>query len=106
MPGAQPHRFEFVGNEPLVFLVVIGLLFANTFLGLSLAFGAKYFLPKTSANLRPCEALAERGVQYYAPGIVCWYASRSIEIQFILLAMVATILIIFRKRVRYVGRNP
>jgi hypothetical protein len=99
------HRFEFVGKEPLVLWVVTALLFVNTFVFLSLDFGAAYFLPKASVNLRPCEALARNRVQYHAPEIVCWYASRSIAIQFILLAMLATVLIIFRERVRYIRRK-
>jgi len=102
MPGAGGHRFEFVGKEPFVFWVVTALLFVNTLLFLVLEFVAKYLLPKASLTLPPCEALAERGVQYHAPVIVCWYASRSIAIQFILLAMLAAIFIIFRKRVRYI----
>ena len=105
MPGGGRHRFEFVGKEPLVFWVFATLLFANAFLSLLLDFGAKYFLPKASLNLQPCEALAERGVQYHAPEIVCWYASRSIAIQFILLALLAAVFIIFRKRVRYIRRK-
>ena len=101
MPGGG-HRFEFVGKEPLVFLIAVGLLFANTFAMLLLTFGAQYFLPKASLNLPPCEALAREGVQYHAPAIVCWYASRSIAVQFILLGTLAFIFIIFRKRVRYI----
>jgi hypothetical protein len=99
------HRFEFVGKEPLVLWVVVSLLFANTFLMLLLQFGAKYLLPIASLNLQPCEALGERGVQYHAPEIVCWYASRSIAIQFVLLAIIAAVFIIFRKRVRYIRRK-
>jgi hypothetical protein len=105
MPGGGRHRFEFVGKEPLVFRVSVTLLFVNTFLLLSLDFAAKHFLPKASVNLRPCEALAARGVQYHAPKIVCWYASHSIAIQFILLGLIAAIFIIFRKRVRYIRRD-
>ena len=104
MPGGQ-HRFEFVDKEPLALWVIATLVFVNTFLMLLLEFAAKYFLPRTSPNLRPCEALVERGVQYHAPGIVCWYASHSIAIQFILLAVLAAIFIIFRKRVRYIPRR-
>jgi|SRR5208283_468743 len=104
MPGGR-HRFEFVGKEPLVLWVVASLLFANTFLFLLFGFGAKYFLPKASPSLQPCEALAERGIQYHAPEIVCWYARRSIGIQFILLALMAAIFIIFRKRVRYIRQR-
>jgi hypothetical protein len=105
MPGLGRHRFEFVGKEPLVLWVVASLLFANTFLLLLLDFGAKHFLPRASAALPACEALKENGVQYRAPEIVCWYASRSIGIQFVLLTVVAAIFIIFRKRVRYIRTN-
>ena len=104
MPGGR-HHFEFVDNEPLVLWVVATLLFMNTFFCLLLGFGAKYFLPKASANLGPCEALASDGVQYHASGIVCWYASRSITIQFILVAMMAAVFIVFRKRGRYSRRG-
>jgi hypothetical protein len=72
-----------VGKEPLVFWVVASLLFANTVLMLLLEFGGKYFLPK------------------HAPEIVYWYAGRSIQIQFVLVALLAAIFIVFRKRVRY-----
>jgi hypothetical protein len=102
MPGSGGHRFYFVGKKPLVMRVVATLLFLNTFLFLLLEFGAKYFLPKTSLNSPVCEALAWEGVQYHAPEVVCWYASRSIAIQFILLALVAAIFIIYRKQVEYI----
>jgi hypothetical protein len=101
MPGLGPHRFEFAEKEPLVFRVVVALLFLNTFLLLLLAFGTEHLFPKASPNLRPCAALAQNGVQYHAPDVICWYASRSIAIQFVILALGAAILIIFRKRVRY-----
>jgi hypothetical protein len=84
MPGGR-HRFEFVGKEPLAFWMTASLLFVNTVLMLTLDFGGKYFLPKQ------------------APRIVSWYSDRSIEIQFILLALLASIFAIFRKRVRYTG---
>ncbi len=105
MPGGGRHRFEFVGKEPLVLRVVATLLIVNTFLFLLLQFGAKYFLRKASVNLQACEALGDRGVQYHAPEIVCWYASHSIAIQYILLGLVAAIFIVFHKRVRYIRRD-
>lgn len=101
MPGGGGHRFYFVGKEPLVLRIVAILLFVNTFLLLVLPLGAKYFLPKASLDLQPCEALASGGVQYHAPEIVCWYESRSIAIQVILLALVGAIFIIYRKQVEY-----
>jgi hypothetical protein len=105
MPGAGRHRFYFVGEEPLAFRIVFALLFVNTFLFLLMDFGAKYLLPKASLTLQPCDALAERGVQYHAPAIVCWYASHSNAIQFILLALLSAIFITFRKGVQYIRRN-
>ena len=92
----------FVDREPLVFRIVFVLLFVNAFLGLLLDFGAKYLFPKTSMSLSPCEALS--GGQYHAPRFICWFESRWIAIQFILLGLIAAILLIFRKRVRYLGR--
>ena len=105
MPGAGGHSFYFVGREPLVLKVVALLLVVNTFFFLSLDFGAKYFLPRASLHLTPCEALTSGGVQYHAPAIVCWYANRSITIQFILLALGAAIFIIFRKHVQHIPPN-
>ena len=86
MPGGR-HRFEFVGKEPLVFWIATALLFANTVLMLTLDFGGKYFFPR------------------HAPEIVSWYSDRSIAIQFILLALLAFILVVFRKRVRYIRQK-
>jgi hypothetical protein len=103
MPRGGGHRFEFVDREPLVFRVVFVLFLVNTFLGLLFEFGAKYFFPKASMSLSPCEALAEG--QYHAPQIICWFESRWIAIQFVLLGVISVILIIFRKRVRYIRRR-
>ena len=105
MPGGGRHRFVFVDKPPFALGVVFALLFANTFIMLLLENSAKYFLPKASLNLPPCEAFAERGVQYHAPEIVCWYEGRSIAIQFILLALLAAVFVMFRKRVRYIFRG-
>ena len=92
-------------KEPFLLWLVVSFLFANTLLRLLLEFGGEYFLPNASSSLQPCAALTERGVQYYAPEIVCWYASRSIAIQFFLLALLVAIFILFRKRVRSIRRN-
>jgi hypothetical protein len=103
MPGAGGHRFVFVDREPLVLRVVAMLLFVNTFLGLLLDFGAKYFFPRASMSLPPCEALAEG--QYHVPRIICWFESQWIATQFVWMGLIAIILVIFRKRVRYIGRR-
>lgn len=86
MPGGQ-HKFEFLGNEPLPLWIVAALLFANTALMLSLEFGRKYIIPQP------------------APELVDWYAGHSIAIQFILLAVLAAIFLISRKRVRYIRQK-
>jgi hypothetical protein len=82
MPGFG-HRFYFVGKVPLPFFVLLCLLFLNTFL----MFAGEYFLPKTTL------------------GALRWYQDNSITIQFILLAMMAAVVIIFRKRVRWNGQK-
>ena len=104
MPGGR-HQFEFVGKEPFVFRLVTALLFANTLFLMLIDVGAKYFLPKASLGLPPCEALTRRGVQYHAPDIVCWYANCSIPMQGVLVSLMVAILIISRKRVRWIGRT-
>ena len=106
MPGSgRGGRFVFVGKEPMVLRLIVALLIANFCLGMLIAFGARHFLPKSSPSLPPCGALTELGVQYYAPGIVCWYARWWFPIHFILLAFIVAIFIAFRKRVRYVRRR-
>lgn len=82
MPGGR-HKFYFVGKAPLVFSMAISLLLANTFLMLLLEFAGRYILPQ-----KP-------------PETIQWYRDNSITIQFVLLGLLAAILILFRKRVRY-----
>jgi hypothetical protein len=86
MPGGA-HRFEFAGKEPLALWVVVSLLFANTVVMLLPESAGKYIL-------------AQR-----APEIARWYADHSIAIQFVLLAALAAIFIIFRRRVHYVRQK-
>jgi hypothetical protein len=81
------HKFYFVGKEPLALWVVVSLLFANTVLMLLPESAGKYILARC------------------APGFSHWYADHSIAIQFILLALLAAIFTVFRKRVRYIRRK-
>lgn len=85
MAGGR-HRFEFVGKEPLALWVAVSLLFANTVLMFTPDFAGKYF-------------------SKHASRIFSWYSDRSIAIQFILLALLVGIFIIFRRRVRYIRRR-
>ena len=102
MPGMGGHRFQFEGSEPWILWIVAALLALNTVLLVFLNFSAKYFLPETSPDLPPCPALANAGVQYHAPKMLCWYADHSIAIQFVILAVLASVFFIFRKQVRYI----
>lgn len=67
--------------------IVASLLFGNTLLMLSLDYGRKH---------------ADSG---RLPVIAYWYLEHVISIQFVLLAMLAGIFVIFRKRVHYVRRK-
>ncbi len=87
MPAAGGHRFDFVGKVPLVFSVIFALLFANTFVMLLLEFAGKYLLPRE------------------VPEAVHWYGDNSITIQFVLLALLAAIIAMFRKRVHHIPRK-
>ncbi|GEM_PF-2318593 len=103
MPGAGGrYRWEFVGKEPVSFLVVAALLALNTILLLGLGFIAKHLIPKAIANCQDCPALADSGIRYCVPGFVCWYANWSLAIQFVLLGLGALIMVINRKNVRRV----
>jgi uncharacterized protein YqhQ len=87
MPGSGAHKFYFVEKVPLAFKFVLSLLFANTVLMLLPAFAGKHFLTT------------------HAPSLFSWYDDHSILIQFVLLGVLAAILVVFRKRVQYVGRK-
>ncbi len=86
MPGAG-HRFYFVAKVPFAFSVLFSLLFVNTFLMLFLEFAGKHFLSRN------------------ALGTFRWYQDNSITIQFILLALMAAVVFIFRKRIRWGGQK-
>jgi hypothetical protein len=78
MPGFG-HRFYFVGKVPFPFWVILCFLFLNTFLML--------LLPRVTV------------------GALRWYEDNSITIQFVLLALMAAVVIIFRKRIRWDGQR-
>jgi hypothetical protein len=83
MPGTGPHRLEFVGKTPWIFTLLAVLLFVNTFAGLIVvpAYGR----------------FAHRSLRY---------EDRFIEIEFVLLALIGLVFLIYRKNVRYVYRGP
>lgn len=101
MAGGR-HGIEFVGKPPLIFWLLATLTIANALVGVVLPYAVEYLFPNRFSDSRPCAALASRGVQFRIPEVVCWYAARWIVIEFILLAMVAATLVVFRMRVRYI----
>jgi hypothetical protein len=105
MPGAGAHRFYFDGKPPIVFGVLVILLFANTVSSLALAFLGKYIFSRPSTSLSACPELTTSTVPLHVPPIICRYANWDIAIQFILLGLLALTMVIFRKRVRYVNRG-
>jgi hypothetical protein len=79
MPGFGRHGFYFVGKVPIPFLMLFYLLLLNTFLML--------FLPEATV------------------GALRWYHDNSNAIQSVLLALMAGVAIIFRKRIHWHGRK-
>jgi hypothetical protein len=102
MPGQGKYRWQFVGKEPVSFLVVVALFFVNIILSLGQGFIVKHLIPNAVANCRDCPALADSGIRYCVPEFVCWYAKWSLAIQFVILGLGALIMLIYRKDVRRV----
>ena len=105
MPGSGAHRFYFVGEVPLLFSVLIILLFVNTVLSLGLPSLFQYLLPKSFDNLPICADLSGKAVQVHVPAFVYEYLGWSIPIQFIILALMGLTMLLYRKRVRYEYRG-
>lgn len=96
------YRWEFVGKEPVSFLVVVALLFLNTVLLLGLNFISERLIPNATPDCQNCPALADSGIGYCVPEFICWYAKWRLAIQFVLLGLAALIMVINRKDVRRV----
>jgi hypothetical protein len=88
MPGVGPHRFYFVDKAPWIFGVLVALLFVNTTAGLVALPMLEHFRSRL-IHSRPAE----------------WYDSRFIAIQFILLALIGLVFVIYRRNVRYEYRG-
>jgi hypothetical protein len=101
MPGAG-HRFQFIGKQPVIFTVSLGLLFANGASSLALGFFVRHFVPQNLPNSHVCEAMSSYGFPYGVPDWICWYANWDLAITGALLGLVALILIIYRKDVRHI----
>jgi hypothetical protein len=100
MPGGGSYRFQFNGQPPLVFRMVFALLFVNTIAELTLETVLRFLKPGGFLSFPPCRELAKNGVQYHVPAVICWFESAGfIWIQFILLAIGAALMILYRKSV-------
>ncbi len=82
MPDSGPHHLEFIGKTPWIATVLFVLLFVNTFAGL-------VFLPLY-------EHFAHRAISY---------VDRFVEVQFVLLALIGLVFLIYRKHIRYTYRG-
>ncbi len=102
MPGNGPHRFYWVDKPPVVFNVLAGLFFANTFLLIGLTFLGQYIFPSASANLPSCPELTDSKTAVHAPAVICLYAKWDIAIGFILFGLMAITMLIYRDRIEYV----
>lgn len=100
MPAGGRYRFAFVGEQPLIFRVVALLTIVNPFIGLALPFALRHLGTESSHGVT-CKALENSGVQFPVPGIICSYAAWWIGIEFALLACIAVVLLLYRKRVRF-----
>ncbi len=83
MPGNGPHHWYFVGKTPWIAWALYVLLGVNTIAGL--------------VGVPVYEHFAHRSLGFQ---------ERFIEIQFILLALIGLVFVIYRKNVRYEGRDP
>jgi hypothetical protein len=100
MPGGGRYRFYFSGRPPLIFGIVLALLCINTVAGLVLEPILRYLKPGGFSSFAPCKGLASNGIQYHVPAFICWFdLSGFFWIQFILLAIGAVVMILYRKRV-------
>lgn len=86
MPGNGPHHWYFPGKTPWIAWVLYSLLFANTITGL-VAFPIYGHFAHVSPATRD------------------WLDTRFIEIQFVLLGLIALVFVIYRKNVRYEYRG-
>ncbi len=101
MPGTG-HGWQFVGKQPVIFTVSVGLLFANGASSLALGFFVKHFIPQNPTNSHICEAMSTYGIHYGVPDWICWYANWDLAITGALFGLVVLIMIIYRKDVRHV----
>jgi hypothetical protein len=99
------HKFYFIDKPPVVYSVLVVLLFANTFLLFGVGLLGRYIFPRASANLPPCPELTASTVALHVPPIICFHAKWGLAIQFILLGLVALTMLIFKKRMHYVNRG-
>ena len=82
MPGGGPHHLEFIGKTPWIGRVLFVLLLVNSFAGFVFVPLYGHFVHRTIS-----------------------YIDRYLEIQFVLLALIGLVFLIYRKRVRYTYRG-
>jgi hypothetical protein len=101
MPAGGRFRVVTVGKEPFIFRGVVILTVTNALLGLLLPFAVEHSWIRSAYGVT-CKTLQNTDVLFRVPAYVCWYAQWWIGIEFFLIACVAFILVLYRKRVRLV----
>lgn len=102
MPGSSFRRYEFIGRAPLASRV-LWILFVTNFAAMFfLPFAVRHIRSPGSANLPACPALESSGIQVHTSDIVCWYVTHSLNLHFVFLAAIGIVMLLFRKRLRYV----
>jgi hypothetical protein len=96
MPGNGRRHFEFVGETPLTVWAAMVLLFANTLVG----FALMVFRPVV--HMPP----DDQGLHKFATTAIVWHAKHWSASQLALLALLALLLVIYRKNIRYISRGP
>ena len=102
MPGNGPHKFYWVAKPPVVFNVLAGLFFVDTFLLVGLTLLGPYIFPPASGSLPACSEFTTSKVALHVPAMICLYAKWDIRIGLILFGLMAITMLIYRDRVEYV----
>ena len=103
MPGGtRSYKLEFADGEPLALWTFVILALVNWLFSLALDMGAPSWFTATLLNTPRGEILIEETRQYVAPHLICWYASRSDTIEYVLIGAAIVTVFITRKHIRLV----
>jgi len=102
MPGGS-HRYQWIGKPPLYWTIILGVMMAQVAVSLVLSFTLPRWAHATPDSLHPIELRMNGGNMYYLSPAMGWYLKNDIWITFGLLAILALIMVIQRKKVERVS---